>query len=45
MPNIPEEYKPELRLLKKIKPTKEEIENNKRSRSSVLRVGIKQRRI
>ena len=45
MPIIPEEYKPELKLLKKIKPTKEEIENNKRSRSSVLRVGIKQRRI
>lgn len=44
MPNIPEEYKPELRVLKKIKPTKQELDSNNRSRSACLRVGIKQRR-
>lgn len=44
LPVVPDEYKPELKLLKKIKPSKEEQENNKRSRSSILRVAIKQRR-
>ncbi len=44
LPIIPDEYKPELKLLKKIKPSEEELLNNKRSRSSILRVGIKQRR-
>lgn len=44
LPDIPDEYKPELKLLKKIKPSKEELLNNKRSRSSILRVGVKQRR-
>lgn len=44
LPVVPEEYKPELKLLKKIKPSKEEIESNKRSRSATLRVAIKQRR-
>lgn len=44
LPVVPEEYKPELKLLKKIKPSEEELLNNKRSRSSILRVGIKQRR-
>ena len=44
MPNVPEEYKPELKVLKKIKPSKEELLENKRSRSACLRVGIKQRR-
>ena len=43
LPNIPEEYKPELKILKKIKPSKEEIEINNRSRSATLRVGIKQK--
>lgn len=44
LPVIPDEYKPELKLLKKIKPSKKEIEENKRSRSATLRVAIKQRR-
>ena len=43
LPNVPEEYKPELKLLKKIKPTKEELMLNKRARSATLRVGIKQK--
>ncbi len=45
LPVVPEEFLPELRVLKKIKPSKEEIENNKRSRSATLRVAVKQRRI
>lgn len=44
MPGISEKYKPELKVLKKIKPSKEEVERNKRSRSATLRVAIKQRR-
>lgn len=44
MPDVPEEYKPELKVLKKIKPSKEELLENKRSRSACLRVAIKQRR-
>ena len=43
MPNVPDKYKPELKVLKKIKPTKEEVENNKRSRSATLRCAIKER--
>lgn len=43
MPNIPDEYKPILKVLKKIKPSKEEIEKNKRSRSATLRCAIKER--
>lgn len=43
LPNVPDEYKPELKVLKKIKPSKEEIENNKRSRSATLRVAIKEK--
>lgn len=42
-PNVPECLLPELKLLKKIKPSKEEIEENRRSRSATLRVAIKQR--
>ncbi len=42
-PIIPDEYKPELKLLKKIKPSKEELKLNKRSRSATLRVAIKQK--
>ncbi len=38
MPDIPDEYKPKLEIIKKIKPTKEEIEKNNRSRSAILRV-------
>lgn len=43
LPRVPLEYKPELKALKKIKPSKEEIENNKRSRSATLRVAIKEK--
>lgn len=43
MPNVPDEYKPELKILKKIKPSKEEIEQNKRSRSATLRIAVKQK--
>lgn len=41
LPVVPEELKPELKVLKKIKPTYDEIKNNKRSRSATLRVAIK----
>ncbi len=41
LPNIPDEYKPKLKLIKKIKPSKEELENNNRSRSAILRVAEK----
>ena len=44
MPGISDKYKPELKVIKKIKPSKEEVERNKRSRSATLRVAIKQRR-
>ena len=44
LPVIPEEKQPELKVLKKIKPSKKEIEENNRSRSATLRVAIKQRR-
>ena len=45
MPNIPEEYKPELKILKKVKPSSSEIEENKRSRSATLRSAIKIRKV
>lgn len=45
LPIVPDELLPEIKVLKKIKPSKEEIESNKRSRSAILRVAIKQRRI
>ena len=38
LPNIPDEYKPKIKIIKKIKPTSEELENNNRSRSAILRV-------
>ena len=41
LPIVPDELKPELKVLKKVKPTLEEINNNKRSRSATLRVAIK----
>lgn len=44
LPVVPDEFLPELKVLKKIKPSKEELEENKRSRSATLRVAIKQRR-
>ena len=44
LPVIPEHLKPELKVLKKIKPSKKEIEENKRSRSAILRCAVRQRR-
>ncbi len=38
LPVIPEEYKPKYKIIANIKPTKEEIEKNHRSRSARLRV-------
>ena len=40
LPNIPEEYLPDFKLIttKAISPSKEELEMNNRSRSSKLRV-------
>ena len=38
LPDIPDEYKPKIKLIKKIKPTEEEIKDNNRSRSAILRV-------
>ena len=38
LPFIPEEYRPKVKLIGKYKPTKEEVDNNNRSRSSILRV-------
>ena len=40
LPVIPDEYKPKIKLINKkvIEPTDEEIKNNKRSRSSKLRI-------
>lgn len=43
MPNVPDMYIPDIKVLKKIKPSKEELEENKRSRSATLRVAIKQK--
>jgi len=38
LPFIPDEYKPKIKLIDKIKPSKEELDDNNRSRSSILRV-------
>ena len=38
LPIIPEEYRPKFRVIGNISPSKEEILNNKRSRSARLRV-------
>ena len=38
LPIIPEEFKPKYKIIKSMKPTDEEIKNNKRARSSMLRV-------
>lgn len=43
LPVIPEELKPDIKMLKKIKPSKEEIKENKRSRSATLRCAVKLR--
>ena len=39
--DIPLEYRPELKLIAKIKPSKKELVDNNRSRSSILRVAEK----
>ena len=39
--DIPLEYRPELKLITKIKPSKKELDDNNRSRSSILRVAEK----
>ena len=41
LPNIPDEYKPKLKLIKKIKPSEKELDENNRSRSAILRVAEK----
>lgn len=38
LPYIPPEYRPKIKIIGKFKPTDEEINNNKRSRSAILRV-------
>ena len=38
LPVIPEEYEPKFKVVKTLEPSKEEIENNPRSRSAKLRV-------
>ena len=41
LPEIPEEFKPKLKIVKKIKPSSKELEDNNRSRSAILRVAEK----
>lgn len=41
LPNIPDEYKPKLKLIKKIKPSEKELDDNNRSRSAILRIAEK----
>ncbi len=38
LPFIPDEYKAKVKIIGKFKPSKEELDNNNRSRSSILRV-------
>ena len=38
LPVLPEQYKPKYKVINTIKPSKQEIENNKRARSSKLRI-------
>lgn len=45
LPVTPVGYEPELEVVKKVKPSKKEVEENKRSRSATLRVAIKKRRV
>ena len=44
LPNIPEEYKPILKIIGRYTPKKEEINNNNRARSATLRVAEKIRK-
>lgn len=41
LPVIPDDYKPVIKIIDKIKPSKEELKNNNRSRSAILRVAEK----
>ena len=41
LPNIPKEYMPRLKIIGKYAPTKEELDDNNRSRSSTLRIAEK----
>lgn len=41
LPVIPDEYKPVIKVIDKIKPSKEELKNNNRARSAILRVAEK----
>lgn len=45
LPIVPKELLPELKMLKKVKPSKKELEENNRSRSATLRIAIKERKI
>ena len=38
LPEVPDEYKPKVKLIGKFKPSKKELDDNNRSRSAVLRV-------
>ncbi|MDD2469501.1 MAG: 16S rRNA (cytosine(1402)-N(4))-methyltransferase RsmH [Bacilli bacterium] len=44
LPNIPEQYKPALKLIGRYLPSDDEIENNNRARSATLRVAEKIRK-
>ena len=41
LPEIPDEYKPKIKQIKKIKPSEKELEDNNRSRSAILRIAEK----
>lgn len=41
LPNIPYEYRPKLKVIDKIKPSKDELEENNRARSATLRIAEK----
>lgn len=41
LPEIPDEYKPKIKLIGKYKPSKKELDDNNRSRSAILRVAEK----
>ena len=38
MPEIPKEYRAKIKIIGKFKPSKDELNNNNRSRSAILRV-------
>lgn len=38
LPNIPEEYKPKIKIIDRIYPSKEELDDNSRAKSSTLRI-------